>query len=55
MEALALAMLRLAPFGLLVVLVPQAVGDFFYHKNRRLSAVLRVVARIVVMPVLMVL
>jgi hypothetical protein len=55
MEALALAIHRLAPFGLLVALVPQAVGDFFYHKNRRLSAVLRVVARIVVLPVLMVL
>lgn len=44
------ALVRLAPFGLLVALIPQAAGDFFYHKNRRLSAVLRVVARIIVMP-----
>ena len=36
MEALALAIVRLAPFGLLVALVPQAAGDFFYHKNRRI-------------------
>lgn len=49
------ALVRLAPFGLLIALIPQATGDFFYHKNRRLSAVFRVVARIVVTPALMVL
>jgi hypothetical protein len=48
-------MLRLAPFGLLVALVPQAVGDVLYHKYKRLSAVLRVMARIVVTPALLVL
>ncbi len=47
-ETLALALVRLAPFGPLVTLIPQAAGDFIYHKYRRLSAVLRVVARIVV-------
>lgn len=54
-ETLALSLFRLAPFGLLVALVPQVAGDFFYYKNRRLSAILRVVARIVVTPVLLVL
>ncbi len=48
-------MLRRAPFGLLVALISQAVGDVLYHKNRRLSAVLRVVARIVVTLALLVL
>lgn len=54
-EALALSLVRLAPFGLLVALVPQAAGDDLYHKNRRLSAVLRVVVRIVITPALLVL
>ncbi len=53
-ETLALALVRLAPFGLLVALIPQAAGDFFYRKNRKLSAVLRVVARIAVTPALLV-
>lgn len=48
MEALALAMVRLAPFGLLIALVPQAAGDFFYHRNRRIYVVPQVVAQIVV-------
>ncbi len=53
-QTLALALVRFVPFGVLVALIVQGAGHFFYHKHRRLSAVLLVVARLVVTSALLV-
>ena len=47
---LAVAVVRMVPLGALVALATQMAGDFFYRKNRGLSAALRVLSRLVVAP-----
>ena len=49
-QTLVLALVRLAPLGALVAFATQMAGDFFYRKNRGLSAALRVLSRLVVAP-----
>ncbi len=49
-QMLALVLVRLAPLGVLIGLIVQMAGDFFYRANRRLSAALRVAVRLVIAP-----